>query len=191
MLIAQNIVEEFPDVMVDIETTGTDQQFNYMIQIAMVRFNLAKRTIYMGEFFDRCLLPAPNRYWQESRRTNFWAKRQEVFKSIQARMEDPATVLKAAAEFAGEGSRFWGKPTHFDHSFLDSYFKQYDMQIPFHYREATDMNSFIRGRYFPEFPPNWEKDLPFQGEAHNGLHDCFHQIKVLFKVMEDTENAQN
>lgn len=175
---------QFPDCMVDIETTGTDQGYNAIIQISAVKFNLAERTVSL-DFFDRCLLPAPNRYWQESCRT-WWGQRPEVLQSIMARMEEPEVVMKAFRDWAGQGLRMFGKPTHFDHSFLDSYFKQFGMQTPFHYRESTDMNSFIRGRYWPVTPPWWERDLPFEGDKHNGLHDALHQIKVLFKVVDDT-----
>lgn len=183
-VITPELVQEFPDMMIDIETTGTDQAYNHIIQIGAVRFNLKARTIFMGHFFDRALLPAPNRYWQESCRTGFWGKRPEVLQGIMNRMEEPAVVLKDLSLFAGAGTRFWGKPTHFDHSFLDTYYKQYGMQIPFHYREATDMNSFLRGLYFPGDRPNLESELEFQGDAHNAIHDCLHQIKVLFKATE-------
>lgn len=180
---------QFPDVMLDLESTGVDQANNAIIQIAAVKFNLRTGEI-SHDFFDRCLLPAPKRYWEEDCR-NWWSKRPAVIQQIYGRMEDPKGVLEALCEWAGPGCTMWGKPTHFDHSFLDSYFKQFGMQIPFFYRAANDMNSFIRGRYFPHVPPTWEKDLPFEGEAHNALHDVLHQIKVLFKVIEDTSTPSN
>ena len=171
-------------IMVDLETTGTDQAYNHIIQISAVRFDLEAGTVD-HDFFDRCLLPAPNRYWQESCR-EWWGKRPTVLRSIMDRMEDPEKVLVALRDWAGQDAIMWSKPSHFDHSFLDGYFKQYGMQIPFMFRNVNDMNSFIRSRYWPETPPNWERDLPFTGEVHNALHDTLHQIKVLFKVMEDT-----
>jgi hypothetical protein len=101
-------------------------------------------------------------------------------------MEPTEVVLKDFYDFVGQGKTMWAKPTHFDHSFLDSYYQEYGPQMPLHYRAATDINSFIRGRYFPETPPKWEYGLPFEGPVHNAIFDCLHQIKVLFKVTEDT-----
>lgn len=182
----------FPDVMLDLETTGTDQARNAIIQIAAVKFNLAERTIDMNTF-DRCLTQdsAPGRYWDEGCRVNFWGKRVPTLNSIWTRGEDAKTVLADLRDWVnGESLTMWGKPTHFDHSFLSSYYHQFGMQIPFHFRMANDMNTFIRARYFPEAPPQWEKLLDFQGDAHNALFDVFHQIKVLFKVADDTKTER-
>lgn len=177
-------MQQYTDVMLDLETTGLDQQFNSIIQIAAVKFNAATGEV-SPHFFNRCLLPAPNRYWEEGCRS-WWGQRPEVLQKIMSRMEEPRDVLVALRDWAGEGMTMWGKPTHFDHSFLATYYKQYDMQIPFHFRYANDMNTFIRARYFPETPPNWERDLEFEGDMHNALDDVLHQLKVVFKVIEMT-----
>lgn len=175
----------FPDVMVDLETTGLSKDHNAVIQIAAVKFNLAERTVD-GAFFDKCLMIPPGRYWDEGTRS-WWGKRPEVIKGIYSRMEEPKSVLEALRDWAGPNKTMWGKPTHFDHTFLDSYFVSHGMQIPFHFRNANDMNSFIRARYFPASPPAWEVNLPFEGVAHNAIFDVLHQIKVLFHVMDHTE----
>lgn len=169
---------QYSDCMVDIETSGLDQANNAILQISAVKFNL-KTLAISPETFDRCLMIAPKRYWEEGCR-GWWAKRDPtILKSIWERMEDPKDVLQGLSDWAGPGLVMWAKPTHFDHSFLDSYYKQFDMQIPFMYRVANDMNSFIRGRYFPETPPDFERTLPFEGKLHNAIDDVFHQIKVL------------
>lgn len=178
-----DINEQFPDVMLDLETTGLDPDHNHIVQIAAVRFNLKERTVH-HEFFDRCLFPAPGRYWDESTR-DWWLKdKRSVLEGIMKRMESPKMVLTDLCRWAGRDPVFWSKPTHFDHSFLSTYFRQYELGNPFHFRAATDMNSFIRGRYFPRTPPLWETILPFDGDAHNALMDCLHQIKTLFKAAE-------
>ncbi len=176
---------EFPDVMLDIETTGLDKANCHIIQIAAVKFNLRDRTI-SHDFFDRCLLPAPNRFWEESCRNNFWAKRQVILNGLMARMEEPKLVLEGLRDWAGPDTTMCGKPTHFDHTFVDSYYQQHGMQIPFHYRKANDLNSFIRARYFPDLPPDLERELEFEGEMHNALYDCLHQVKILFAHVDRT-----
>jgi hypothetical protein len=180
---------EFPDVMVDIETTGTDVGLNAILQIAAVKFNLEKGTV-SHEFFDRCLTIAPRRAFDEDCRNNFWSKHTEVLQSIWGRGEDPLTVLTAFRDWAGPGMRFWGKPTHFDFSFIQNYFTQYDMHMPFHYRYAEDMNTWIRARFWPLPPPDFERDLEFTGELHNGLYDALHQVKVLFAAKAATTGNQ-
>lgn len=176
----------FPDVMVDLETTGLQFDRTAIIQIAAVKFNLAERTIDTSSFFDRCLSIPPTRHWQEGTR-DWWLQRRDVLNSIMSRMEDHKVVLHDFYHWVGPKKTMWGKPTHFDHSFLSSYFNEFGPQMPFHFRMANDMNSFIRARYFPKDPPQWERDLPFIGDAHNGLHDALHQISVLFHMMDHTE----
>lgn len=176
---------QYDSVMLDIETTGLDQANNAIVQISAVKFNLKTMAI-SPEFFDRCLLIAPKRYWEEGCRA-WWSKRDKsVIESIWARMEDPQTVLQGLSDWAGPGLVMWAKPTHFDHSFLDSYYKQYGMQIPFLFRIANDMNSFMRGRFFPNPVPDYERNLPFDGKLHNAIDDVLHQIKVLMTAVYET-----
>ena len=180
-------MNNFPDIMVDVESTGLSFDHSAVIQIAAVKFNLKERTI--GEMFDRCLLIPGNRFWDEGAR-QFWMKKPEIFQSIQARMEPVKPVLDDFYAFARAESMdpiMWGKPTHFDHSILSSYYREYGPQMPFHYRQANDMNSFMRGMYHPASPPPFEIDLPFDGPAHNALFDCIHQIKVLFHAVDCKE----
>src|SRR5262249_25652818 len=103
-------------------------------------------------------------------------------------------VLKAFQEWANKGRapsdpplRFWGKPTSFDYSFMQSYFRQYNLHFPFHYRYARDMNSYIAGmRGNPDHP---EINVPFNGDIHNALHDVLHQIKCIFVAGEEAKQA--
>jgi DNA polymerase III alpha subunit (gram-positive type) len=181
--------DEFPDVMVDLETTGLDFARTHILQIAAVRFNLAERTVDHN-FFDRSLLPAPNRFWDEQTRTWWLKDKKEILNGIMQRMESPKLVLEGLQTFAGRNPVFWAKPTHFDFNFLASYYTQYELANPFGFRDANDMNSFIRARYFPAKPPNLVELVPFEGKIHNALHDCLHQVSTLFKVMELTVSEE-
>ncbi|RWM90037.1 MAG: hypothetical protein EOR84_22775 [Mesorhizobium sp.] len=185
-------MNEYLDVMVDIETTGTHPEHNGIIQIAAVRFNAVEMTVDAGDMFDRCLMVAPNRFWEESTRVFWQGKNLKVYQQIVSRMEDPAVVLKAFQEWANKGRapssaplRFWGKPTSFDYSFIQSYFRQFALHLPFHYRYGRDMNSYIAGlRGDPDHP---EINVPFSGDVHNALHDVLHQIKTIFVAKEETK----
>lgn len=175
--------DDFPDVMVDLETTGTNPAGCAIIQISAVRFNLATRTIG-HDFFDRCLLIPKDRYWEEGGR-EFWIKRKDLFAEIQSRMEDTETVVRAFKDWVGGQRTLYAKPSHFEFPFLEQYFRRYDIQNPFFYRTVNDQNSFFRGLYYPNPVPDWERTLPFVGQLHNGLHDTLHQLKVLFHTLDD------
>jgi len=179
----------FTDIMVDIETTGTDPDNNAMIQLAAVKFNLMTREV-SSDTFDKALTFAPQRFWDESTR-QWWSKMPEVYKSIVERSENPLYVLQDFSKWVnsdqpvdetGEGYRFWAKPTTFDWSFISSYYRQYGLPMPFHYRYARDLNSYMAGLKSNPQHPNIE--IPFTGDEHNALWDCFHQIEQLFHAQD-------
>lgn len=177
----------FTDVMVDLETTGTLSGHCAIVQFSAVKFNL--ETGAVGGTFDRCLTFAPNRFWQEGGR-QFWQKMPDVWKGFVERAEDPALVLQAHIDWIMEdqpqdkGYRFWAKPLSFDWAFVASYYEQYGLPMPYHYRIARDMNSYIAGMRGNAEHPGKSHELPFEGTEHNALWDCFHQIKVLFNAKE-------
>lgn len=172
----------YTDVMIDIETTGLNPDRNAMIQLAGVKFNLATGEVSQDFFFQSMEIP-PHRFWDEGTR-QWWyettGKRDVLINQIYPRMRDPREVMTEFCQWAMADGQlaFWSKPTHFDWPFIQSYCKDYNMSMPFHYRMANDMNTFIRARYFPEERP--VLDIPFQGSEHNALFDCLHQIQELF-----------
>jgi len=176
---------DFPDVMVDIETTGTQPERTAIIQLSAVRFNLKTQEVD-SNLFDRCLRIPPTRMWDENTR-NWWSQRPDILNSIWARMQDPRAVIQEFAAWADGSVHLWAKPISFEWPFLQSYFTEFEVINPFHYRMANDLNSFIRARHFPEEPPNYQDDLPFDGDPHNALHDVIHQIKMLFAAYEATK----
>lgn len=176
----------YPDVMVDIETTGTRPETTHIIQIAAVRFNLAEATVDPN-VFNRSLAYGPNRFWDESTR-DWWGRMPDVLDRIMARMEPPRQVLEAFRDWVGRDQpTFWAKPTTFDYTFLQSYFHEFEVANPFNFRNVMDMNSFIRARHFPEAPPRYEKLIEFEGDEHDAIFDVFHQIKTLFAAYEATK----
>ncbi|MGN6819315.1 MAG: 3'-5' exoribonuclease domain-containing protein, partial [Sphingomonas sp.] len=73
----------------------------------------------------------------------------------------------------------WAKPLSFDWPFVASHFEQLGGRMPFHYRIARDLNSFIAGlRGIPEHT-SMEEIVPNNGDKHNALHDCAFQIDCL------------
>lgn len=173
---------EFLDIMIDTETSGTNPEINGLLQISAVKFDYKTRSVQpYTDFFDRCLRLPKNRYWEEGTR-EWWGKRPQVLRGIMARGEDPQVVMKDFFDWVGYQNsapvRFWAKPTTFEWGYFASYARQFDLQTPFHYRWATDMNSFIRGM---AGDPSVESHyVPFEGEAHNAIFDVLNQINCLF-----------
>jgi oligoribonuclease (3'-5' exoribonuclease) len=163
--------------MVDIETTGTDPQFGGILQISAIKFNLETGETDSA-VFDACPTSVPNRFWSEGTR-NFWSQRQKVYTGLVARQEPYMKVFQDFADWgARDGAlRFWSKPLSFDWPFLASHFGQLGLEMPFHYRYARDVNTYIaacKDRGAEHVDMMW---VPSAGQAHNALADCVTQIR--------------
>lgn len=184
---------KFYDVMVDIETGGVKSNISPIIQLAAVKFNLKDRTINTESMFNRCLYIPPTRYWQEGTRDWWMRTNTRLLTEIMSKMEDPRTVMQAFSDWAiqdwdqKEPLRFWGKPTSFDFAFVQSYLDDYEIYNPFHFRFATDMNSYIRGLAHDSSLATFKVD-EFVGEAHDAIYDSINQIGVLFKASDHYES---
>lgn len=178
--------QKFPDVMVDIETTHTRPDRGAILQLAAVRFNVETCEIDPESIFDRSLKRIPGRDWNLD--TFNWWKQQKagLLQSIMERAEPADVVMRDfAQQFYPQGSvRLWAKPASFDAQFIESYFQDLEIVTPFSYRDTTDMNSYIRGRYRGQPVP--DPDLDFKGSAHNALDDVLNQIEVLFWHVKNT-----
>lgn len=179
----------YPDVMVDIETTGVQPDRTAIIQISAVRFNLRQREIDTSPPFDQCLFPMPHRFWDEGTR-NWWMSDDNfpvLREKIMPRMREPVSVLEEFGEWLGppnSGLTMWcqGK---FDDQFLSSHFKDARIAFPVHYRNVRDLRSFTDGLFFPSpVPSDEELGITFDGAKHNGIDDCFHQLKRLYKLVD-------
>lgn len=173
--------ELYTDVMVDIETTGLEPERTAILQISAVKFNLGTRKV-CPDLFNKSLDMATHRFWNQGT-LNWWQRdKAHILRDITFKQEDWRKVMTEFAEWCYplQSLRFWSKPTHFDYSFLDSYFKDAGLITPFSYRDATDLNSFIRGLYHnrKENPPAYP--VEFEGDAHNAIFDTLNQIKTLF-----------
>ncbi len=174
----------YTDVMHDIETTGVSPDHSGMIQIAAVRFNIETGEVDPN-VFSRCLAMAPGRYWDESTR-DFWMKKNVgVYRQIVAQMEDPATVMASYIEWARAvpDVRFWSKPLSFDWPIIASHCRQFGHEMPFFYRHARDVNTFIASRKGLADHVDMSH-IEMNGPAHEALTDCVYQIKCLFAARD-------
>lgn len=180
-------MDQMTDMMVDVETTGLCASTNGIIQIGAVKFNAETRQV--GGAFDRCPSILPKRLWDDSTREFWQVKHKDVYHTIIARQEPYPQVFKDFLHFCGDGKpeggyRFWAKPLHFDWGFLSDHFEQLGAGMPFHYRTARDMGSYIAG--LRGSPDHFSMDnvVPFTGSPHNALHDAAWQLDGLFAAMD-------
>lgn len=172
------------DYMLDLETTGLNANENAIIQIACVRFNRLTREVD-PDWFDECLTVPPGRYWDESTRDWWMDRNAAVLRTILSRQRPYREVLARFAAWIDQGSSampkaLWCKPTTFDYTFIASYFRQFDLPMPFHYREAVDLNSYLLGRGHESRKRFWDTVEPV-GDAHNAADDCLYQIRAVFQ----------
>lgn len=172
----------FTDIMVDVETTGKKADIASIVQIGARKFNLKTGEVDT-DGFRQSLTELPGRK-REQGTMNWW--KNKVPKAIQDEVfgnpTDAAIILEVFAKwcYPAGSLRMWAKPTHFDFNFVDSHFKQVGWTNPFHYRAATDMNSFIRGLYkMEEIPEVDYVDPAANGGAHDALNDVDSQINFL------------
>ena len=181
--------QEWTDIMVDLETTGTQPDRTGILQIAAVKFNLKTRAV-CPVFFDQCLHLPPHRFWSAD--TMQWWNRQKssTLKDIMGRAREPKDVIHEFAKFGYDspGMNFWSKPTTFDFMFVASYFSDFGLINPFHYRDTKDLNTFLSGLHYPNDVPEIKWDMT--GDAHNALNDTLAQLKWLFAHLDHKE-AQN
>lgn len=170
------------DVMIDLETTGADPNINGIIQIAAVRFDY--QTMQIGPAFCASMVLPYGRFWDEGTR-EWWMHpdRIGIYQDIMSTARDPLTVMREFSGWCmqvdnGQPQRMWAKPITFEFPFVSSYGRQFDVHLPFHYRHAVDLHSFTRGQRQDPGAEPFDKQVQFEGDAHNAIDDVFHQIKI-------------
>ena len=185
-----SLIEPAVDLMLDLETLGLKPDINPIIQIACTPFDLNTQEVFYDQSFDRCLQIPSDRevclttlgWWKNTK------SKRVVLEDILGRAEPVKDVMidfmKYLADF-GKPVYLWAKPTHFEHPFLQSYMKKFNIPLTLlHYRNARDLNSYIAGLHGSRERQKYEDNLEFEGDSHNALDDVKHQILTLFAAIE-------
>ena len=171
------------DIMVDLETTGTQPETTAIVQIAAVAFDYDTGRI--GGSYNRSLEMSSTRFWDEDTR-KWWSGMPDVFERASTiNVAHPKVVMLDFQQWvrgqtgALREPTLWAKPVSFEFPFLQSYFREYEVENPFFFRDCIDLQSFIRGMRGDPHARPFDKEVPMVGEAHNALDDVFHQIAVV------------
>lgn len=166
--------------MLDIETTGFSPDKNSIIQIAAAGFDIESGKI--AREFNQCLSPLPDREWDQSTLCWWEENNKHLFNHIKYNERDPKTVIKEfdiwIQNFNDDQVIIWSKPTWFDIPFIVSYFRQFEIDLPFNRRYAMDVNTCIFSDGIDDLETYWD-NIEFVGKKHNAMDDVKHQIKGL------------
>lgn len=186
----------FTEIMVDTETTGTRVSSGgvCLIQIAATEFNY--ETGETGKSFCASMLPEPWAVWDPGT-VNFWRDQGDLLPRILESARPAGEVLRDFINWVGftPVPRFWARPISFDFPLIERQLFDNSLLNPFHFYEAVDVHSFIRGSN--DSPVSWKlhKEIPFVGDKHDAFCDVRHQIKTVLEAkcrreMSDTLRAQ-
>lgn len=174
---------KYPDLMVDVETTGLDPANCAIIQIGAVPFNYKTGEVDSQNMYCRSLTMPRNKFWT-SGTDRFWLQDNlEVYLKIMSTAQDSRAVMLDFQNYVFERGdvNFWSKG-FFDWQMIEQYFLSLNLDMPFNFRQAKDMRSFICGlRNETEY---YDEQVEVVGDAHNALHDSLTQIKILFAAKE-------
>lgn len=169
-------------LMFDIETLGNTNK-PVITQIAAVVFSMDGKIHDEFEIkikIDTCLMAGMN--IDES--TLFWWSEQDpiLYKKVNflGLRHDIWTALNSLSEFLGEYRmlKAWGNGPNFDFRHLASAYELTGNKIPWKFwneRCVRTMNDVLI---------NNNIKINFEGEPHNAIDDCKHQIKIICKANE-------
>lgn len=177
---------EFTDIMVDIETTGLQPTRAAIIQLGAVPFNYKTMEIdYVGKYKASLTTPT-TRGWTDNTQEFWMGPNREVYKKIMSEARPWRDVMLEFRDYilAKPQMVFWCKGLNFDWSFIHSYYNDLDLPMPFNFKHAKDLRSFISGRY--NRSDSYEPEYNRIGNTHDALDDCFSQLNLLSVVKEET-----
>lgn len=185
------------DIMVDLETLGVGTN-PVIAQIAAVPFQLETGAVPHLELqFNQFVCPRSclNAGLKIDPSTmEWWAKQEErVYRDIIVNAFQYGLELKSALEsfnvfidvvkdhYGVKQVRIWGNGMLADNRWLMSAYEAIDLKPGWKYNEDSDVRTLVDlGRRFLDIDP--KKDFPFEGNAHNAIDDCLHQIRYVCEI---------
>lgn len=72
--------------------------------------------------------------------------------------------------------KLWGNSNKFDLGLLEDAFNLIGREIPWNFRNERDVRTLV------SFNPKIKENMIFEGEPHNPIDDCMHQIKYCSQI---------
>lgn len=178
------------DIMLDLETFGVESNA-VIIQLSAVPFNIETGEVF-DIHFNQLINPVScvEKGLSVSGSTVEWWLKQnssvvnKVFVESIKSSNNLEFVLRDFAGYIGQlkrelkvsDVRIWGNGILADNRWLSSAYKAANVDLPWKYFEDSDVRTLVDiGKRLFNFDP--KKDMPFEGEKHNAIDDCKHQIK--------------
>ncbi|AQN32313.1 exodeoxyribonuclease VIII [Pseudoalteromonas phage PHS21] len=187
-------MDNFTDVMIDIETLSTEQDAA-IISIAAVYFNPETGAIGDDFYTNVNLQSNINAGRNISASTLLWWMQQEksaqeqVF-SLNHTAPKLSDSLKLFIEFFKNDSlKVWGNGATFDMTILESAFKRCKLTTPWKFWNIRDVRTAVEMGQLLDFNP--KKDMPFTGIRHNALDDSKHQAKYVSAIYQRINKVIN
>jgi len=164
----------FPDVMLDIETLGTEEN-SLILSIGLVKFNM--QTSEIGESLHLKLDivdSLENNFELNIDTVKWWLKQPKEFTKLLISEETfkLKEALNKISNFLNPTYKIWAKSPSFDCNLLKSVYKKLNKEIPWDFRKQQDVRTLIN------LNPDVYKDFKNNNKiTHNALQDCFDQIE--------------
>ena len=185
-------IKNFGNIMVDLETLSTHTNAS-IIEIAAVEFN--KNTGEIGDVFHECISvsdwPANERHIDG--KTILWWMEQDnsllsKFKNHNSKLH---TVLQKFRVFYNqhslqddESTILWGNGSTMDITILQSAYEHFKEPTPWSYWAVNDVRTIVN------LNPQIKENCIFEGDKHNPIDDCKHQIKYLVGTLKSITNEK-
>ena len=179
-------IKNFGNIMVDLETLSTHTNAS-IIEIAAVEFN--KETGEIGDIFQQQIDTSE---WGENGRhvdgrTLLWWMEQN--KSLLTKYKEHNgklhTALQRFRQFYlehsinsnDEDTILWGNSSTMDITILQSAYEHFKEPTPWKYWAVNDVRTIVN------LNPSFKENCPFDGNKHDPVDDCRHQIKYLVETL--------
>jgi len=171
------MTKELKHVMIDLETLDRIPS-SKLVSIGAVIFDPRYGRISKDTFYVELDHKAQKGRTSDKETVDWWKKQSpEAKKALKGttKLED---ALENLAFWVPSDCRVWGNGSTFDISMLEDAYRQYNIEIPWHFwnirdcRTIKDMYESSRG--------SWEKG--YSGTKHNALDDAKHQAEYVIKM---------
>lgn len=184
------------DIMLDLETLG-NQNCPVLIQLSAVAFNLETKEIY-GQY-NSLISPqscVKAKLQSDGSTVDWWLQQEmsvvkKVFVDAVTSGKDLSVTLDEFTLFVNnlkktyqtEEVLIWGNGMLADNRWILSAYNAVKKEPPWCFWQDQDVRTMVNlGHRLLNFDP--KKDIPFEGEKHNAIDDCKHQIKYICAIYE-------